>query len=61
MRDIPIFTIDLGKKCAECGSNGAHPSGICSACTTKAIQRRNMKSPEGRAVQKRWLETQVKR
>lgn len=54
-KNVLTITIDLDKKCAECGGKGAHPSGLCSACTTKAIQRRTMKSQEGRAVQKRWL------
>lgn len=50
------ITIDMDKKCAECGKGGAVPSGICMKCTTKAISNKPMKSWQGRAVQKRWRE-----
>lgn len=51
--DTPIITIDLDKKCAECGKGGAAPSGICLKCTGKAISGKQMKSWQGRAVAKR--------
>lgn len=51
---IPTFTIDLDKKCAECGKGGAAESGICLACATKAIQGKPMRSEVGRAVQRRF-------
>ena len=47
----PMITIDMDKHCAECGQAGTVPSGICMACTAKAISRTRMKSPEGRVVQ----------
>jgi hypothetical protein len=49
-------TIDMDRKCAECGKGGAVDSGICMRCTLKAAQVKPMKSPEGKAVQKRWME-----
>lgn len=55
-RPIPIITIDLDKKCHECGKGGAAESGICINCVTKTIQQKPMNSAAGRAVQKRWLE-----
>jgi hypothetical protein len=48
------ITIDMSKKCAECKKGGAVDSGICLACTTKAIKGKPMRSPEGRAVQRRF-------
>jgi hypothetical protein len=45
-----VITIDMNKKCAECGKGGAQPSGICLGCTAKAIGGKRMKSQEGRAV-----------
>jgi len=54
-KDIPTFHINLDKKCAECGGNGAAQSGICLVCTTKAIRGWRMKSATGRDVQARWL------
>lgn len=54
MTRIPTFTVNLDAKCAECGKGGALPSGICLDCTTKAIQGRPMKSPQGKAVAERF-------
>lgn len=48
-------TIDMDKKCAECGRGGAVPSGICLKCTSKAITGKVMRSREGIAVQRRFL------
>jgi hypothetical protein len=53
---IPTFTIDLDKKCAECRKEGAAPSGICLACTVKAVSGRPMKTAIGRAVAARFRE-----
>jgi hypothetical protein len=50
------ITIDMDKKCVECGKGGAVPSGICMKCTTKAISGKPMKSAIGRAVQKRFMD-----
>jgi len=47
------LTINMDKKCAECGKPGAANSGICMRCATKAISGKTMKSPQGRAVQQR--------
>jgi hypothetical protein len=55
MDRVPNFTVDLGKKCAECGNSGAVDSGICLACTLKAIQGRTMISAIGKAVQTRFM------
>lgn len=51
---IPTITIDMDKKCAECGRGGAVESGVCLKCTGKAIAGRAMKSASGRAVALRW-------
>lgn len=58
---IPTVTIDLDKKCAECGKGGAVASGICLECTTKAIQGKPMRSAIGRAVAARWVKENPKR
>lgn len=51
------ITIDLDKKCAECGKGGAVPNGLCLKCTSKAFDpRAKMKTSVGRAVQRRWQE-----
>ena len=59
--NIPRITIDLDKKCQECGKGGAAESGICINCVTKIIQQKPMNSAAGRAVQKRWLENRKPR
>lgn len=51
------ITIHMDANCAECGKGGAVDSGICLACTNKAIRGKPMKSATGRAVQARWPET----
>jgi hypothetical protein len=56
MSDNFTITIDMDKKCAECGRGGAVPSGICLKCTGKAISGKPMKSAQGRAVYKRFIE-----
>lgn len=50
------ITIDMDKKCAECGKGGAVPSGICLKCTSKAISGKVMRSRQGIAVQQRFLQ-----
>ena len=47
------ITVDMDKRCLECGKGGAVDSGICLSCITKAIKGRPMKSARGRAVQER--------
>jgi len=47
-------TIDMGKRCAECGKPGATGSGICLACAHKVIVGGAMKSRQGRAAQMRF-------
>lgn len=55
MSDTTVhITIDLDKKCVECGKGGAMPSQICMKCTTKAISGKPMKSWQGRAVAARF-------
>lgn len=55
MNDTVHITIDLDKKCAECGKGGAMPSQICMRCTTKAISGKPMKSWQGRSVAARYF------
>lgn len=54
MSIIPTVSINLDAKCAECGKGGAAASGICLACTNRAIRGMKMKSVPGRGVQERW-------
>lgn len=53
---VPTITIDLNKKCAECGSNkaGVAENGLCLQCTSKAVQGKRMLSAAGRAVAARF-------
>ena len=55
-----ILEIDFDKKCAECGKSGATPSGICMKCVTKAMTGKQMKSAQGKVVQRRIWKTQEK-
>ncbi len=48
------ITVNMDKKCVECGKGGAVDSGICLGCTTKALKGRLMKSPAGQAVAARF-------
>ena len=50
----PTITINMDKKCSECGKPGASDSGICLSCATKAITGRVMKSQAGKAVAARF-------
>lgn len=54
MSNIPTITINMDKKCAECGKGGAADNGICLKCTTKAMGPNPMRSAQGRQVQQRW-------
>ena len=48
-------TINMSKRCAECGKFGAADSGICLKCCMKAMdQHREMKSAQGKIVQARY-------
>ena len=47
------LTIDMDKRCAECGKPGATGSGICLACATKAISGQAMRSARGKEVARR--------
>lgn len=51
---VATITIDMDKKCAECGKGGAVDNGLCMGCTTKAIAGEAMKSKIGKAVQGRF-------
>ncbi len=55
MGTVPTITIDMDKKCAECGKGGAVGNGLCLSCTTKAIRREPMKTATGKAVQRNAL------
>lgn len=57
---IPTITIHMGKKCAECGKEGAAENGLCMGCTSKAIRGKFMKSPAGRAVARKFNELKNK-
>ena len=50
-----VLTINMGKKCAECGENGVTPSGLCMRCGLRAMREfiRPMKSPQGKALRER--------
>jgi len=58
---IPTVTIDMDKKCVECGKPGAAGSGICLGCSLKAIQGKPMRSQIGRAVQQRFRDNLPKK
>jgi len=60
MADYTI-NIHFDKKCAECGKGGAADSGICMACTAKAVSGRKMKSATGQAVQEKVKKTFAQR
>lgn len=60
MGNVPTITIDMDKKCKECGHGGATPSGFCMGCVAKAIGGKTMKTVEGRAF-KKVVEADLKR
>jgi hypothetical protein len=37
MDETPIITIDMDRKCSECGRKGAAQNGLCLNCITKRI------------------------
>lgn len=47
------ITIDVNKKCAECGKPGATGSGICLKCAVKVMSDKLLKSAEAKAARKR--------
>ena len=47
------IVIDMDSKCHECGKGGAAQSGVCLACTTKALSGKPMKSQRGQMLQAR--------
>lgn len=50
----PVITIDLDKKCAECGKAGAADNLLCLKCTSKAaFQNVPLKSAQAKAVRER--------
>ena len=55
MSSITIET-DMDSSCAECGKKGATKSGICLQCVSEILDNKNMKSPKGRAFQKRFMD-----
>ena len=49
-----MITIDLDKKCAECGKGCAVPNGLCLGCTMKAVYtKKPLKSAQAKAVRAR--------
>lgn len=59
MTSLPTITIDLAKKCAECGKPGTAPNGICLKCTTKALGNAPLKSEAARVVRRRFREMRL--
>lgn len=60
MAQVPTITIEMGKKCAECGKAGTVPNGLCMGCTGKAFEpAARMFSTVGRAVQRRAREARA--
>ena len=53
MAENVMITIDMDKRCEECGKAGASPSGLCIGCFTDVVTGKRMKSPAGRAVASR--------
>ncbi len=41
---IPTITVDMNKKCDDCGKAGACQSGLCLKCVAKRIKRSPMKT-----------------
>ena len=50
----PTITIDMDKRCAECGQAGAAPSGLCLRCAIRTLSDAPMRSLVGKAVQQRF-------
>ena len=47
-----IITIEMDKKCAECGKGGRAGNGLCLSCSAKALKKSTrMKSAAGIAAQ----------
>ena len=56
------ITIDMDKPCAECHRGGAVESGICLACTLKAMRTTpRLRSAIGRAIQNRFSGERLRR
>jgi len=55
------LTIDMDKRCAECGKPGAMNGGLCLRCATAAMSGKAMRSPAGRAVQRRFADANPRR
>ena len=51
------LSIDMDKKCAECGNGGATGCGLCLKCCSNAMNpKAAMKTPHGLAMQARYIE-----
>jgi hypothetical protein len=61
MADLPTITINMDAKCDECGKGGRSGNGLCLSCTTKAIQGKPMRSPQGRMVAMRFKDLKKSR
>jgi hypothetical protein len=56
MADV-VLNINMDAKCVECRKGGATPSGVCLRCCTKAMDpKAQMKTPQGRALQRRYVD-----
>lgn len=53
---VPEITIDMDKKCVECGHGGAAGSGICLKCLSQILRRVPMRSDKGKAIARKILQ-----
>lgn len=53
---VPEITIDMDKKCVECGHGGAAASGICLKCLERILRLVPMRSAKGKAIARRILQ-----
>lgn len=55
-KQVPEITIDMDKKCVECGRSGAAASGICLKCLSQILRCVPMRSDEGKAIARKILQ-----
>jgi hypothetical protein len=53
MSDLTI-SIDMDKKCGECGKGGATQNGLCLDCVTRVVEGKPMRSAMGKRYQAYW-------
>lgn len=52
--NITNITIDMDKKCIECGNKGALDNGLCLSCLNKAMRGKPMKTTIGQIIAKKF-------